>query len=203
MVIFVDPYTQGEQIRDYLLRAIYGTLCNVKSMEPETYANLDFNWVAYVPAQGEHRRYKGDYVLTETDIRTHKAFPDAVVQNDGAFCLHYPGHEKYDFRLKYWEWDERDKKPYDIPFRCLYSANISNLMMVEKHISATHVASSNVKFMGHGGHHGTATAAAAHLCRKYSTTPRGIYENHLLELQAIAAGIARKNRYTCRKEARM
>ena len=186
---WLDPYTHGEQIRDHLLCAIYGTFSNVKTMERDTYANLEINWVAYVAAQGEFRRYKGDYILTETDIRADKEFPDAVVQNGGAFCLHYPGDEKYDFRLKNWEWDERDHKPYEIPFRSLYSVNISNLLMAGKHMSATHVASSNTKFMGNGGQHAIATAAAASLCNKYKTTPRGVYENHLPELQTITAAI--------------
>ncbi|KAG7059048.1 FAD dependent oxidoreductase [Colletotrichum scovillei] len=164
---WLDPYTNGEHIRDHLLRAIYGTFQNVKEIEPETYANLEFDWI-----------------LTETDIRDHKVFPDAVVQNAGAFCLHYPGDKKYDFRLQAWEWDERDKKPYDIPFRCLYSSNISNLMMAGKHISTTHIGGSNAKFMANGGCHALATAAAAHLCIKHQTNPRGIYENHLPELKA-------------------
>jgi FAD dependent oxidoreductase len=192
----LDPYTQGEHIRDHLLRAIYGTFSNVKTMEPDTYANLKLDWVAFVAAQGEFRRYKGDYILTENDVRTHKVFSDAVVQNGGAFCLHYPGDKKYDFRLKDWEWDERDGKPYDIPFRCLYSVNISNLMMAGKHISVTHIAGSNTKFMGNGGQHAIATAAAAHLCHKYSTTPRGVYENHMPELQGIAGAITGAKRPT-------
>lgn len=190
---WLDPYTQGENIRDHLLRAVYGTFSNVKKMEPETYANLAFDWVSFVPAQGEYKRYKGDYILNENDIRTHKAFPDAVVKNGGAFCLHYPGDEKYDFRLKFWEWDERDKQPYDIPFRCLYSINISNLLMAGKHMSATHVAGSNTKFMANGAQHAIATAAAAHLCKKYDTTPRGIYENHLTELQGVVRTITGPN----------
>ncbi|KAJ0384407.1 hypothetical protein COL922a_008414 [Colletotrichum nupharicola] len=182
-VQWLDPYTNGERIRDHLLCAIYGTFHTVKTMEPENYANLDIDWVAFVAAQGEFKRYNGDYVLAETDIRDHKAFPDAVVQNAGAFCLHYRGDEKYDFRLRAWEWDERDKKPYDIPFRCLFSTNISNLMMAGKHISTTHIGGSNAKFMANGGQHALATAAAAHLCKKYQTTPRGIYDNHLQELK--------------------
>lgn len=197
---WLDPYTNGEKIRDHLLRAIYGTFYNVKTMEPDNYANLELDWVAYVPAQGEYRRYRGDYILTETDIRTHKDFPDAVAQNGGPFCLHYPGDEKYDFRLKNWEWDVRDKRPYDIPFRCLYSINISNLMMAGKHMSATHVAGSNTKFMGNGGQHGIATAAAAFLCNKYKTTPRGIYEKHLSELQNVIAGVTGSIRYNVDKE---
>lgn len=187
---WLDLYTQGEEIRDHLLRALYGTFANVKRLEPETYLNLEFDWVAFVAAQGEFKRYKGDYILTETDIREHKEFPDAVVRNDGAFCLHYPnqpgeGEYGYDFRLKNWIWDTRDQKPYAIPFRCLYSVNISNLMMAGKHISVTHVAGTTTKFMGNGAQHGAAAGAAASLCQKYNTTPRGIYEAHLEELQEI------------------
>jgi hypothetical protein len=190
---WLDPYTEGERIRDHLLCAIYGTFANVKRLEPDTYANLELDWVAYVPAQGEYRRYVGDYILTETDIRNHEDFPDAVVLNSGAFCLHYPGDEKYDFRLKNWIWDTRDEEPYAVPFRCLYSVNIPNLMMAGKHISTTHVARSNTKFMGNGEQHGIATAAAAFLCKKYNTTPRGVYEAHLQELRNIAAGITAKS----------
>jgi hypothetical protein len=34
-----DPYTSGELVRDYLMRALYGTFWNVKNLEPEQYAN--------------------------------------------------------------------------------------------------------------------------------------------------------------------
>jgi len=186
---WLDPYTHGEHIRDHLWCAIYGTFSNVKRLEPDRYANLELEWVAFVAAQGEFRRYVGDYTLTEKDIRAHKAFPDAVVSNSGAFCLHYPGDERYDFRLKHWVWDTRDEQPYAIPFRCLYSANITNLMVAGKHISTTHVAGSNTKFMGNGGQHAIAAAAAAFLCNKHGTSPRGIYREHLQELKEITAAV--------------
>ncbi len=185
---WLDLYTQGELVRDYLLRALIGTFSNVKRMDPESFANLEFDWIAFVAAQGEFNRYKGDYVLTENDIRTHTVFPDAVVQNDGAFCIHiaHPrGEGRYDFRLKDWVWDMRDQKPYAIPFRCLYSTNISNLLMAGKHISVTRIAGTTTKFMGNGGQHGAAVGVAAALCIKHATTPRGIYEEHLAELQAL------------------
>ncbi|MEY2470439.1 MAG: hypothetical protein QOF21_3137, partial [Actinomycetota bacterium] len=185
---WLDPYTRGEDIRDYLLRALYGTFSNVKRMDPDTHANLEFDWVAYVAAQGEFARYRGDYVLNENDIIEHREFPDAVVRNGGAICLHHahkPGEGKYDFRLKDWTYDFRDHQPYVIPFRCLYSRNIDNLMMAGKHISVTHVAGSTTKYMGNGGQHGIATGVAAHLCLKLGTTPRGLYENHLTDLQEL------------------
>ena len=185
---WLNPYTQGEHIRDYLMRALYGTMWNVKQIDPANYANLEFDWMAHVAAQGEFKRYKGDYVLTETDIREHREFEDAVVNNDGAFCFHCaqkPGEGEYDFRLKDWIWDVRDNLPYAIPFRCLYSVNVDNLMMAGKHISVTHVAGTSVKFIGNGVQHGTAVGVAAALCKKYETSPRGIFENYLGELQGI------------------
>ncbi len=189
---WLDLYTQGEEIRDYLLRALYGTFSNVKRLDPENYANLELEWIAHVAAQGEFDRYEGDHVLTETDIRDHTEFGDAVVRNDGAFCLHYPnqpGEGDYDFRLRDWVWDVRDHKPYAIPFRCLYSTNIENLMMAGKHISVTHVAGSSTKLMGNGAQHGAAVGTAAFLCTKHATTPRGIYDDHLDELRDLTTEI--------------
>ena len=185
---WLDPYTSGELVRDYLMRALYGTFSNVKKLEPEAYANLEFDWMAFVAAQGEFRRYRGDHVLTENDVRNQTRYNDMLVANDGFFCIHCawsPGEGKYDFRLKDWIMDVRDNQPYGIPFRCLYSANIDNLLMAGKHISVTHVAGSSVKLMGNGAQHGVAVAAAAFLCNEHLTTPRGLLENHLDKLRTL------------------
>lgn len=185
---WLDPYTSGELVRDYLMRALYGTFANVKRLEPEAYANLQFEWMAYVAAQGEFRRYRGDYILTEHDIRNHTRFDDTLIANDGSFCIHCawdPGEGKYDFRLKDWIFDMRDRESYEIPFRCLYSANIDNLLMAGKHISVTHIAGTATKLMGNGAQHGVAVAAAASLCNRLDTTPRGLLENHFCELKSL------------------
>lgn len=185
---WLDPYTSGELVRDYLMRALYGTFANVKRLEPEAYVNLEFEWMAYVAAQGEFRRYRGDHVLTENDIREHRRFDDELIANDGSFCIHCAwdrGEGKYDFRLKDWIFDMRDKEIYGIPFSCLYSANIDNLMMAGKHISVTHVAGSATKLMGNGAQHGVAVAAAAALCNRLGVTPRTLRERHFDELKAL------------------
>jgi len=185
---WLDPYTSGELVRDHLMRALYGSLSNVKRSDPEKFANLEFEWMAFVAAQGEFRRYKGDHVLTENDIRNHTQFEDMLIANDGNFCIHCafePGESPYDFRLKDWIWDARDGSSYGIPFRCLYSANIDNLMMAGKHISVTHVAGSATKLMGNGAQHGVAVAAAAYLCKQHGATPRNLYEDRLKELKTL------------------
>ena len=185
---WLDPYSSGEFVRDYLMRALYGTFSNVKRLDPETYGNLEFEWMAYVAAQGEFRRYRGNYVLTENDIRSHQRFHDMLIANDGSFCIHCAwarGEGKYDFRLKDWIWDNRDGQSYGIPFRCLYSANVENLLMAGKHISVTHVAGSATKLMGNGAQHGVAVGAAAFLCNQNRTTPQGLYDDHLAELKDL------------------
>jgi len=185
---WLDPYVSGEYVRDYLMRALYGTFSNVKRLETEAYANLEFEWMAFVAAQGEFRRYKGDYVLTEKDITNHEHFDDALIANDGSFCIHCawaPGEGKYDFRLKDWIFDQRDRLSYGIPFRCLYSVNIDNLLAAGKHISVTHVAGSATKLMGNGAQHGVAVAAAASLCNRYGETPRELCRNRFAELRDL------------------
>ncbi|MEM7097594.1 MAG: FAD-dependent oxidoreductase [Pseudomonadota bacterium] len=186
---WLDPYTECEHIRDYLMCALFGTFSNVKLMEPDKYANLSFEWMAYVPAQGEFHRYRGDHVLTENDIRNHTVFEDAIIANDGSFCIHCAWDRDedapYDFRLKDWIWDSRDRTPYAIPFRCLYSANIDNLLCAGKHISVSSVASSSTKFMGNGAQHGVAVAAASSLCIELDVTPRELGQLHLDALKTL------------------
>lgn len=181
----LDPYTEAEHIRDHLLRAIYGTFSNVKTLEPQTHANLALDWVAFVPGQGEFRRYKGAHVLTERDIREHRRLADTVAWNSGAFCMHHPGHEKYDFRLRDRTWDTRDDKPFEIPLRCLCSPDLDDLMMADKHISVTHIAGSVTKSMGNGAQHAIAAAAAARLCVQKGLAPSQLSDSDLDELRDI------------------
>jgi hypothetical protein len=178
---WLDTIEDAEHIRDHLLRAIYGTFATVKRKYPKEAANFELEQVGYVAARGESRRLVGDHILTENDIRSKRRFLDTVAMGSLVFCLHYPGKE-YDFRN---EMKLIAVPPYPIPFRCLYSRNIENLMMAGRDVSATHVAYSSVKLMKTGGQLGIATGAAAFLCKKYNTTPRGVYQHHIKELQDI------------------
>jgi hypothetical protein len=181
---WLDPFADGERIRDHLFCALYGTFANVKAKYPKGAANLALKWVGHVPAGGESRRLVGDYILTENDIRGQVPFDDAVATCSGHICLHFPG-DAYDFRLG--DWKFVPVGTYFVPYRCLYSRNVKNLLMAGKHISVTHIAGGSTKTMLNGGQMGVATAAAAYLCCKHRTTPRGVYQDHLAELQMIVA----------------
>lgn len=185
----MDEPGNEELVRDHLLRALYGTMANVKAAMPEKYANLRFEWIHHVPARGEYERIAGDYVMSEGDIRDHTEFEDFVVMNGDPFCLHFPGDEEHDFRLAKWIYDVRDQQPYQVPFRCLYSRNVSNLMMAGKHVSATHIASSSMKVMANGAQHGIAVGCAAALCKKHGCDPREIGRARVAELREAAESI--------------
>jgi hypothetical protein len=179
---WLDPVKDAEHIRDHLFCAVYGAFANAKTRDPKKNANLELAHVGHVPATGEGRRLMGDYILTENDIRSKGPFDDAVATCSGHFCLHYPG-TKYDFRLGDWKW--LPVGSYPVPFRCLYSRNVENLMMAGKHISASHIAGSSTKTMINGGQMGVATGAAAMLCKKHQTTPRDVGKRHIQELQDV------------------
>ncbi|MFQ6099111.1 MAG: FAD-dependent oxidoreductase, partial [Armatimonadota bacterium] len=72
---------------------------------------------------------------------------------------------------------------YTIPFRCLYSRNIENLLFAGRDISVTHIALGSVRVQGTLASLGQAAGTAAAMCVRYAVTPRGIYEERIQELQ--------------------
>ncbi|MBN2449462.1 MAG: FAD-dependent oxidoreductase, partial [Lentisphaeria bacterium] len=74
---------------------------------------------------------------------------------------------------------------YEVPFRCLYSRNVPNLMMAGRCFSCTHVGLGGPRVMLTCGQMGIATGFAASLCTKYATDPRGVGRNHIAELRAL------------------
>ena len=182
----------AEAIRDHMLRAIYGSFANAKK-DPK-YANYRLAWVGYVGGKRESRRLVGDYIYTMQDAATGREFPDAVVQEKREIDVHY----QRILDPKTAKGDDRDflskalfyKTPlYHIPFRCLYSKNIENLMMAGRCFSCSHVGLGGPRVMRTCGQMGLATGYAASLCKKHNTGPRGVYQKHIAELlELVRAG---------------
>lgn len=181
-----DPITEAEQIRDHNLRAIFGNWSYLKNHKKEKYANYKMLWVAHISGKRESRRLMGDLVLNQQDLESYKLYPDAFVTATWDIDLHFPDstNSKYYPGQEFISWYEHpDIKPYPIPYRCLYSRNIDNLFMAGRDISVTHVALGAVRVMRTTGMMGELVGYAAYLCRKYDTTPRGVYQDHLDELK--------------------
>jgi len=186
-----DQVTDFEAIRDHALRAVFGNWAYLKnqSQDKAKYANRKLEWVAYVAGKRESRRLLGDIILKQQDIERRRRFKDSFVTTTWSIDLHYPDPKNsrffpgQEFRsiAKF-----RKIKPYPIPYRCLYSRNVSNLMMAGRCISVTHVALGTIRVMRTGGMMGELLGMAASICKKYNTNPRGVYENYLGQLKQLA-----------------
>lgn len=187
----MNTITDAEKIRDHNLRAIYGNWSYLKNHKKEKYANWELAWVAYIGGKRESRRLLGDHVLTQMDIQDGVMYPDGTVTATWTIDLHFPD-ERNSRYFKGQEFFAATKhirvKPYTIPYRCLYSRNISNLFMAGRDISTTHVAFGSTRVMRTGGMMGEAVGYAAYLCKKYEASPRDIYKKHLEEYLGIIEG---------------
>ena len=179
--------TDIEQIRDYGLRVVYGNWATLKNHArfKDEFARQKLRWVAYIGGKRESRRLLGDVLLRQQDIVEARPFPDASVTTTWTIDLHYP--EKPMCACEAFQAEARQFKiqPYPIPYRCLYSRNIMNLMMAGRNISVTHIALGTVRVQRTTGMMGEVLGMAASLCKQHATTPRGVYEKHLDDLKTL------------------
>ena len=174
----------AEDIRDHMLKAIYGSFSNAKK-DPAN-ASLALEWTSYLVGKRESRRLVGDYIYTFVDEKTMREFPDAVAMEERDIDVHYqqnlkdPSQPDFMSEALFYKVDH-----YYIPYRTLYSKNIKNLFMAGRCFSCSHVGLGGPRVMHTTGQIGVAVGYAASLCRKYNTSPRGVYMNHIKELQKL------------------
>lgn len=179
----VDDLWGGEQARDELIRITFGYWDYVKnrwSGRAEA-AKHRLVWVPISNGRREGFRLVGDYVLTQNDVVGAFDFEDVIGHGGWPLDVHHPEgiysgaegpfHSNMHVPL------------HKIPYRCCYSKNIENLMMAGRCMSVSHVALGTVRVQGTLGVIGQAVGTAAALALRHHTTPRGIYEGHLKELQ--------------------
>jgi len=182
-----DQVQEIERIRDYAFRVTYGNWSTLKNQPglKERYRNWELEWIAYIGGKRESRRLLGDVILRQQDIVDGKPFADACVTTTWTIDLHYP--KKPACACEAFQSKARHLKiaPYPIPYRCLYSRNIDNLMMAGRNISVTHVALGTVRVQRTTGMMGEVLGMATSLCAKHSCKPRDVYEKHLAEFRAL------------------
>ncbi len=185
-----DQIADFERIRDYGLMVVYSNWSFLKNglKDNAKYRDLELDWVAYVAGKRESRRLMGDYILKQDDIDKNVFHEDASFTTTWSIDLHFPDPVNSE-RFPGQEFKAATKHiliyPYAVPYRCLYSRNVENLFMAGRDISVTHVALGTVRVMRTTGMMGEVVGMAAALCKKYDTTPRGIYQRHLDELKGM------------------
>ncbi|MBQ6019805.1 MAG: FAD-dependent oxidoreductase, partial [Clostridia bacterium] len=177
-----DAIADAEKTRDELLRVVYGVWDFVKNA-PENREKNKFwrlDWVGILPGKRESRRCVGDYILTQNDVRSGGKFDDTVAYGGWPMDDHDPAGFRSEGAPTVFH---PAPSPYGIPYRCLYSVNVENLMFAGRNISVTHTAMSSSRVMATCALLGQAVGTAAAIAVKYGETPRGVYRKHLRELQ--------------------
>ena len=181
-----DSVADTEDIRDELLKIAFGAWDHIKNRGDHGAENWELEWLGFLPGKRESLRYVGDYLLTQNDLETHPVFPDTIAYGGWQIDDHLPGGFRMDGgadkqgHLR----KRRLSEPYGIPYRCLYSKNITNLMFAGRNISATHVGISSPRVMGTCGVLGQAAGTAACIAVKNGLTPREAGREKIAEIQA-------------------
>ncbi len=178
----LDTIKDNERIRDELLAIALGVWDHIKNsgFHPES-ENWALEWIGFLPGKRESRRFVGDYILNQHDLQRGEVFEDGVAFGGWPIDLHPP------------EGIDTKEPParqvhiplYNIPFRCLYSRNIVNLLFAGRNISATHVAFGSTRVMGTCSVMGQAAGTAAALCVQHNCTPRELGKEAIKELQQL------------------
>lgn len=166
-----DIIRDSEEIRDELLKTLYGVWDHIKNKGDHGAANYALDWVQFLPGKRESRRIEGDYILKQQDLENSVHFEDAVAYGGWPMDMHPP--EGFFYKGGATEYIHLDKV-YSIPYRCYYSKNVPNLMMAGRNISATHTAFGSTRVMATCAVGGQAVGTAAAMAVKMHCTPRDI-----------------------------
>ena len=138
----------------------------------------------------ESRIVRGEYVLTEEDIRSCRRFDDSIAVGAWPVDIHpadgFSGVHPH---------KENPLAPYEIPYRCLVPLDIDGLLIAGKPISTTHRAHGSTRVPGTSLATGQAAGVAAALCVSGNTTPRALDSKKLrgeLLAQNAIVSITRK-----------
>ena len=179
-----DVISEGEQVRDRLLLAIFGAFSNAKHSGVNSRRIL--TTLPFLLGKRESRRLMGDYIYRQQDVEKLVQFEDAVATGSWSVDLHYVIDPKVPFITRC---EQPHYGRYWIPYRCIYSRNIENLFMAGRCFSCTHVGLGGPRVINTLSQLGVAVGTAAAMCCEKGETPRQLYSNgRIRELQQRLGG---------------
>ncbi len=182
-----DTIHDAEVIRDELMRVAWGVWDFIKNRSPHRAdaACWALEWIGVLPGKRENRRYIGGHTLSQNEVRAGGAnyflFDDAIAYGGWSMDDHHPAGLLYPDEPTVFH---PAPSPYVIPYRCLFSANVVNLMMAGRNISVTHAALSSTRVMATCALLGQAAGTAAAVSIERGVSPAQIYPAHIPDLQA-------------------
>lgn len=175
-----DSIHDTETLRDELLKIAFGVIDHIKNRGDHQADNWAVEWVGFLPGKRESRRYVGDHMVTQNDVRAAGPFEDVIAYGGWSMDDHHPAGIHHPGQPTVFH---PAPSPFGLPYRALYSRNIENLFFAGRNISATHAAMSSTRVMATCATLGHAVGVAAAIAAREKTTPRGVYERHLAGLQ--------------------
>ena len=177
-----DTIRDAQEINEELIKTAYGIWDHIKNRGDHGMDNWELEWIGFLPGKRESRRYEGAYMLNQRDLEEGHSFPDTVafggwtMDNHSPMGFKYPGYSSRHIT---------PKVPYEIPWRCLYSHNVTNLMFAGRNIGATHMAMSSTRVMATCAVIGQAAGTGAAVAAKHGCLPADVTEQHIPELQKL------------------
>lgn len=187
----LDTVHDSEQIKWELWKIVYGVWDYIKNSgrfpEAET---MTLEWAGTIPGKRESRRFEGAAMLTQRDIVERRSWEDAVSFGGWSIDLH-PADGVYSALPGCNQWHARGV--YAIPYRCLYSRNIANLLLAGRLISASHVAFGSTRVMATCAQAAQAAGMAAALCARHGLLPAELLAPR--RLAALQRALLRRGQY--------
>jgi len=183
----LDTVHATEEIKWELWKVIYGVWNHIKNSgqfpEAET---LTLDWVGMIPGKRESRRFEGDYMIHQKDIVEQTHHEDVVSYGGWAIDLHPADgvYSELDSCTQY-----HSKGVYGVPYRCMYSRNISNLFLAGRIISSSHVAFGSTRVMMSCAHNAQAVGTAAAIAKESNSKP------HELDVSDLQVRLSRTGQF--------
>ncbi|MDR2949495.1 MAG: FAD-dependent oxidoreductase [Prevotella sp.] len=174
----------NEEIKYKLWSVVYGIWDYIKNSgkfpEAET---KTLEWVGLLPGKRESRRFVGPYMLHQQDIINQNTHYDAVAFGGWSIDLH-PSDGVFSKKNACNQW--HSKGVFQIPYRCYVTADVDNLFIGGRLISASHVSFGSTRVMLTAGLGGEVIGAAAFLCLQNGYRPIDlIEEGKIVSLQKL------------------
>lgn len=186
----LDTLHDDPAIRDELLRHVFGVWDHIKNRgrERERARTWALDWVGFLPARRESRRFVGAHVLTQQDIQSGGRFEDTVACGGWSIDDHTRGGiltlaqaPSFD-RVRLVDYFVT---PYGVPLRSLYAREIDNLLFAGRCLSAGRIAFSSLRVQQSLATTGQAAGTAAALCVERDCRPHDLGDPRPLQQRLL------------------
>ena len=176
----INTIGDANAIQLELKKIAYGVWDYMKNHPDGRARGYELDWIGALPGKRESTRFIGPHILTQHDVMSGGHFEDVVAYGGWTLDDHHPD--------AFWKKGHLSEhhhcpSPFGIPFDCLYSVNVPNLMFAGRDISATHMGLSATRVMGTCATLGQAVGTAAAMLVKYGIDPALLRRERIAELQ--------------------